>query len=196
MATDKTEVPVGKVVGIGLLTLGTLVAVHYSITSYFYSMYGAEDQRKVLAVESRLLQRTREDEARRLANVDQAMQQVAGSAGTGVRPAAITPQPSNDLQALQGWQQRPRVVPNPPPARGDLPAGAERPAAPTTGAPTTPAPGPAAPGAPVGAAPTPSPAQNPSGVGSTGAQGAQQPVQRPPPAGTGGGAAQAPGGHL
>jgi len=125
MATDKTEVPNGTIVGIAVLVLGTLVVVQYSITSYFHSMYGDEQQRKVLGVESRRLSEAREADARSLARVNDGMQQVASALGNGVRPAAITPRPSTDLQALQGWGQRPRVVPNPPPARGDLPAGAD-----------------------------------------------------------------------
>jgi hypothetical protein len=125
MATDKTEVPNGTIVGIAVLVLGTLVVVQYSITSYFHSMYGDEQQRKVLGVESRQLSEAREADARSLARINDGMQQVASALGNGVRPAAIAPRPSTDLQALQGWGQRPRVVPNPPPARGDLPAGAD-----------------------------------------------------------------------
>lgn len=164
MATDKTEVPVRSVIGIGLLSIGLIVAVHQSIWGYYYSMYGDEQQRKSLGVSSGLLERERTEEAARLSDVNQAMQQVAASVGTEQRPAAITPRPSTDLQALQGWGQRPRVVPNPPPARGDLPAGADTnapAAAPTApaAAPTTPAAAPVAPAAPVAAAPVhPAPA--------------------------------------
>ena len=157
MAVDKTEVPTGTVIGIGLIVLSTLVAVQYSVTSYFHSMYGDEQQRKVLGVESSGLRDAHARETQQLARINEGMQQVAGSLGNGVRPAAITPTPSTDLQALQGWGQRPRVVPNPPPARGDLPAGADttpRPAAPTPAAPAPAAPAPAAPNAPAANAPS------------------------------------------
>jgi len=167
MAVDKTEVPTGTVIGIGLIVLSTLVAVQYSVTSYFHSMYGDEQQRKVLGVASGRLSEARERETQQLARINDGIQQVAGSLGNGVRPAGITPRPSADLQALQGWGQRPRVVPNPPPARGELPAGADTTPAPSTGAPTVPAPGPArAPGAAapvapaVGSAPVNAPAAN------------------------------------
>lgn len=153
MATDKTEVPVRSVIGIGLLSIGLIVAVHQSIWGYYYSMYGDEQQRKSLGVQSGLLERQRADESARLANVSQAMQQVAASVGTAQRPAAITPRPSTDLQALQGWGLRPRVVPNPPPAQGDTPAGADISAPPAPAAPTTAAPAAAAPAAPTAAAP-------------------------------------------
>lgn len=135
MATDKTEVPVGTVVGIGLLTIGLLVGVHEGIQGYYHSMYGDEQQRKVLGVNSGLLERERTEETARLANINQAMQTVATSVGTAARPGEITPRPSTDLQALQGWQLRPRVVPNPPPAQGDTPAGADTTPAPATAAP-------------------------------------------------------------
>jgi hypothetical protein len=150
MATDKTEVPNRTIIGISALVLGTLVAVQYSITSYFHSMYGAEQQRKVLGVESRLLAEAREADGRRLARIGDGMQQVASSLTSGVRPTAIAPQPSTDLQALQGWSLRPRVVPNPPPARGDLPAGADTTpsSARTANTPSTNAPGAGAPAAP------------------------------------------------
>jgi translation initiation factor IF-2 len=147
MAVDKTEVPTGTVIGIGVIVLSTLVAVQYSVTSYFHSMYGDEQQRKVLGVESGGLREAHARETQQLARINEGMQQVAGALGNGVRPAAITPTPSTDLQALQGWGQRPRVVPNPPPARGDLPAGADttpRPATPAPAAPAAAAPAPAA----------------------------------------------------
>lgn len=165
MATDKTEVPTGTIVGISVLVLGTLVAVQYSITGYFHSMYGEEQQRKVLGVQSRRLTDAREADARRLASISGGIQQVATALGSGVRPASITPRPSTDLQALQGWGQRPRVVPNPPPARGDIPAGAD-----TT---PHPAPAPAAPAA--GAAPA-APAAN---APSTNAPAANAPAAQP-----------------
>ncbi len=152
MATDKTEVPVGSVIGIGLLSIAFVAAVHQGIWGYYYSMYGEEQQRKVLSVQSGILDRERSEETQRLATINQAMQQVATSVGTAQRPASIVPRPSTDLQALQGWQLRPRVVPNPPPAQGDLPAGADTTApaaAPTPSAamPTTAAAVPAAVGA-------------------------------------------------
>lgn len=156
MATDNTDVPVGKVIGIGLLTLGILVAVHEGIWGYYYSMYGEEQQRKVLGVPSGMLQRERADEQQRLATIDQAMHQVAASIGTAQRPPAIAPQPSTDLQALQGWQLRPRVVPNPPPAQGQLPAGADTAAANAASPAAVPggAQAPAATGGPVAPAPS------------------------------------------
>ncbi len=149
MATDKTEVPVGTVVGIGLLTIGLLVGVHEGIQGYYHSMYGDEQQRKVLGVNSGLLERERTEETARLANISQAMQTVATSVGTAARPGEITPRPSTDLQARHGWQLRPRVVPNPPPAQGDAPAGAD----------TTPVPA-AAPAAAAPAAAAPATAAN------------------------------------
>ena len=144
MATDKTDVPVGTVVGIGLLTIGLLVGVHEGIQGYYHSMYGDEQQRKVLGVQSGLLERERTEETARLANINQAMQTVATSVGTAARPGEITPRPSTDLQALQGWQLRPRVVPNPPPAQGDAPAGADTTPTPAAAAPAAAAPAPAA----------------------------------------------------
>ena len=125
MATDKTEVPVGSVITIGLLSIGFLAAVHQGIWGYYYSMYGEEQQRKVLSVQSGILDREHTEETQRLASIDRAMQQVGSSVGTPQRPSSIMPRPSTDLQPLQGWQLRPRVVPNPPPAQGDIPAGAD-----------------------------------------------------------------------
>jgi len=162
MATDKTEVPVGSVIGIGLLSIGFIAAVHQGIWGYYYSMYGEEQQRKVLSVQSGILDRERAEETQRLASINQAMQQVATSVGTAQRPSSIVPRPSTDLQALQGWQLRPRVVPNPPPAQGDIPAGADTSAPAPSSAPAGGVGAPAvaaAPTAPAVAAPTaPAPA--------------------------------------
>ena len=49
MATDKTEVPTGTIIGISVLVLGTLVAVQYSITGYFHLMYGEESSARCSA---------------------------------------------------------------------------------------------------------------------------------------------------
>jgi hypothetical protein len=149
MATDQTEVPIRTIVGIGLLSIASIVGVHYGVWSYFHMTYG-EAQRVTSARPSWTLERARETEARELANIGPAMERLASAVGTDNRPPQIAPRPSTDLQPLQGWGLRPRVVPNPPPAQGDLPAGAEVPVpsrAPTT--PTAPTAAPVVPAAPV-----------------------------------------------
>lgn len=154
MATDRTEPPIGRIVGITLLSLGTLVALRFGFQSYFLQRYERRQQEVVLGQQSALLATARSEAAQRLSGINAAMDAVAGSN----RPSAVTPAPSTDTAALQGWGMLPRpvpVAPAPAPAPAPTPDPAAAPAvpAPAAAAPAPAVPAPAA--APAPAVPAP-----------------------------------------
>lgn len=173
MATDKTEPPTLRIIGIGLGCIATLVGLQFAFTSYFQQMYGEQATTNQTATLRRDQSRfgslvTRVEGHNRA--VAQAMEALTGSGAQ--RPSAIATEASTDTAALAGWALMPRVVPTPPPpppppaapvpeaapdanaAPGAAP-GAVAPAA-ATAAPLAAAP--AAPAAPVAAAPAHAPA--------------------------------------
>jgi len=151
MATDRTEPPIGRIVGITLLSLGTLVALRFGFQSYFLQRYERRQQEVVLGQQSALLATARSEAAQRLSGINAAMDAVAGSN----RPSVVTPAPSTDTAALQGWGMLPRPVPATP-APAPAPAPTPDPAvAPPPAAAAAPAPAPAA-------APAPAPAAAPA----------------------------------
>jgi hypothetical protein len=187
MATDKTEPPTLRIIGIGLGCIATLVGLQFAFTSYFQQMYGEQattNQATTLRRDQRLYGSlvTRVEGHDRA--VAQAMESFAGAGGQ--RPTAIATEASTDTAALAGWALMPRVVPTPPPPppapvpeaapvapdanaapgvaapAAAAPAAAPAPAAPAVAAPVAPTAAPAAPApahAPAAAAaPVPSPA--------------------------------------
>jgi hypothetical protein len=116
MATDKTEPPTLRIIGIGLGCIATLVGLQFAFTSYFQQMYGEQattNQATTLRRDQRLYGSlvTRVEGHDRA--VAQAMESFAGAGGQ--RPTAIATEASTDTAALAGWALMPRVVPTPPP---------------------------------------------------------------------------------
>lgn len=160
MATDHTEPPIKRIIGITLVSVGTLVGLRFAFQSYFIQNYEKREHDAVLAVSSDLLTNARRESQQKLTGISAAMDQVAGSS----RPGVITPAASVDQAAMQGWGLLPRAVAPaapavaPPTAEAHAPAAAEAPAAPGAEAPAAPAaPAPAA-AAPAPAAEAPAPA--------------------------------------
>ncbi|MEZ4394955.1 MAG: hypothetical protein R3A48_28090 [Polyangiales bacterium] len=107
MATDHTEPPIKRIIGITLISVGTLVGLRFAFQSYFIQNYEKREHDAVLAVSSDLLTNARRESQQRLTGISAAMDQVAGSS----RPASITPAASVDQAAMQGWGLLPRAVP-------------------------------------------------------------------------------------
>jgi len=133
MATDRTEPPIGRIVGITLLSLGTLISLRFAFQSYFIQNYELRQQEVVLGQPASTLAAARADAQQKLGGLNAAMDAIAGA-----RPASITPAPSTDIAARQGWGLAPRPYTAPP--------------APVAAPPAAPVPAPTAaaiPGAPV-----------------------------------------------
>lgn len=134
MATDKSEPRTGLIVGLGLLSIATLISGRAGLQSYYIIMSEHEESVKILSQPHRMLEQVRHEEDERLerGDIQGAMHQVVGM--MNARPAAIAPTQSADMGALQGWSAMPN--PNAPVV---VPPTAAAPAAPTT--PAQPAPG-------------------------------------------------------
>lgn len=149
MATDRTEPPIGRIVGITALALGTLVALRFGFQSYFIQKYEQRQQEVVLGQQSALLSTARTEATQRLGGINAAMETAVGAS----RHPSITPSASSDTAALQGWGLLPRPIPAAPAPAAAPPT----PAPETAAAPAAAAPAAAAPAAPA-AAPVAAPA--------------------------------------
>ncbi|MBL8600300.1 MAG: hypothetical protein JNK72_00095 [Myxococcales bacterium] len=121
MATDNTEPPVLRIVGIGIASMGILVGLQFAFTSYFQQMYDADTQR----VQVDVLRRDSYRAAITPTELEQRLSTVRGAMdafGRGDRPDAVTPRSSTDTAALAGWGLMPRTVPTPPPVAPVAPA--------------------------------------------------------------------------
>lgn len=155
MATDKTEPPTLRIIGIGLGCIATLVGLQFAFTSYFQQMYGEQATTNQTAT-------LRRDQSRfgslvtRVEGHDRAVAQAMDTlSGAGAqRPSAIATEASTDTAALAGWALMPRVVPTPPPPP-PAPVPEAAPAAPDANAAPGAAPGAVAPGTAPAAAPAP-----------------------------------------
>lgn len=165
MATDKTEPPTLRIIGIGLGCIATLVGLQFAFTSYFQQMY---DEQATLNQSNTLIRDRRSfgTFVTRVEGHERATSQaIEALVGAGVeRPAAIATRASTDTTALSGWGLMPRVVPPvppppPPPAPAPAVAPDAAPAVPAVPGGTAPVPPPAAAAAPVVAA---APAQAPA----------------------------------
>lgn len=107
MATDKSEPRIGLIVGIGLLSIVTLVGLRVLLQSYFITVTEDEQRAKVFGQPARQVQHLREAEQQQLAGGPMPIDRAVRALGEGARPAGISPQPSTDWGALQGWTQRP-----------------------------------------------------------------------------------------
>jgi hypothetical protein len=154
MATDNSEPRIGMIVGIGLLSIVTLLGLRMLFQSYFIMVTEEEQQAKIFGKPAVELQRLRDEERQRLTSGSVSIDQAVRAFSSGSRPAGLSPMPSTDWAALQGWSQRPVPSPNlPRPAQGAVQT-------PPTG--TAPVPAgstPAPPGSPV-PAPSTAPTQN------------------------------------
>jgi hypothetical protein len=132
MATESSDPRVGLIVRIGILSIGTLFAVHAGLTAYFDRMVRDETYRKVGSVAPDALMSLRADEQQRLTTgsmpIDKSMQTLAAKGRMGAGPA-ITPTESKDIAPLQGWTQMPGSVP-PGMMASAAPATSEAPSAP------------------------------------------------------------------
>ncbi len=155
MAVDKTEPPIKVILTVAALSLGTLVALRVLFVSYFNTQYETHANRQIDAMMQQgsyvaTASRVHDEEARRLSGLSAAIATVS----RGERPGSITPAPSTDVAALQGWTLLQREVPRPPPA--PAPAVVE----------PAPVAVPVVPGAlaPAGAVPPPAPAAAPAPI--------------------------------
>lgn len=117
MATDNTPPKVGLIAKIGILSIAILLAIRLGLVSYFHSI--SDDERQLKYVEmaqSRGLQDLRNEEAKRLANVQASMDTLAakGRVEPGIEPKPASPESAKDT--LTGWMQMPKAVESAAPA--------------------------------------------------------------------------------
>jgi hypothetical protein len=114
MATDRTEPPIGRIIVLAGLSLGTLLALQYLFHSYFTIMYERDQLAKVMMAPTDQLDHARAREAEALARLEPALRAVA----SGGRPRAIAPEPSTTYDPMHGWSllHRDFTPPAPPPA--------------------------------------------------------------------------------
>ncbi len=97
MATDKTEPPTLRIIGIGLGCIATLVGLQFAFTSYFQQMYGEQattNQATTLRRDQRLygsLVTRVEGHDRAIA---QAMESFVGAGVSARRPSRRRPRPT------------------------------------------------------------------------------------------------------
>ncbi|MBI5512418.1 MAG: hypothetical protein HY909_01540 [Deltaproteobacteria bacterium] len=128
MATDRTEPPIGRIIVLAGLSLGTLLALQYLFHSYFTIMYERDQRAKVFEAPTDQLDHARAREAQALARLEPALRTVA----SGGRPRAIAPEPSTTYDPMVGWSllhrdftpPAPPAPPAPPPAEVAPPAAA------------------------------------------------------------------------
>lgn len=114
MATDATDPRVGLIFRIGILSIGTLFAVHLGITAYFDGLEKAETYRKVGSIKPEALMAVRADEQQRLNSgpmpIEKSMQTMVAKGRMGMSPE-LAPSASKDIAPLQGWTRMPADVP-------------------------------------------------------------------------------------
>lgn len=111
MATDNSPPKVALIVKIGVLAIAVLITIRLGLVSYFHSV--ADEERHLKYVEmaqSRGLSDLRNEEAKRLANVQASMDTLAakGRMEPGIEPKPATPESAKDT--LSGWMQMPKPV--------------------------------------------------------------------------------------
>jgi len=114
MATESSDPRIGLIVQIGLLSIGTLIALHMGMTSYFDHMARSEIYRKVGSEKPDALMSLRADEKQRLSSgsmpIDRSMQMLVAKGRMGASPD-LAPSASKDVAPLQGWTRMPSEVP-------------------------------------------------------------------------------------
>lgn len=110
MATDKTP-PRNRLIGtIALITLCSLVAVRFIVTSYFDQMIDADRQGKISKPEE--LWAVRAEQQKNLESspkpIGQAMKDLEST-----RADLIAPKQSDDTGPLVGWSRAPKTLPKP-----------------------------------------------------------------------------------
>jgi hypothetical protein len=147
MATDRTEPPIKRIIGITLLSVGTLVGLRFAFQSYYLQNYEARQREVIYGVTADALVAARSEARAKLSGINQAMDTAASS----TRPSAISPTGAPDTAARIGWGLMPTGY-TPPPAPAVPPPAPATPVDPATAAPAAAAPAVAAP-APAVAAP-------------------------------------------
>jgi hypothetical protein len=155
MATDRTEPPIKRIIGITLISVGTLVGLRFAFQSYYLQNYEARQQEVIYGVTADTLVTAQREARAKLNGIGPAMDTAASSN----RPSAIAPTGAPDTAARVGWGLLPTGY-TPPAAPPPAPAAAA-PVAPAAVVPAAapalpgaaPAPAPAAPAAPAAAAP-------------------------------------------
>lgn len=160
MATDHTEPPIKRIIGITLLSVGTLVGLRFAFQSYYLQNYEARQREVIYGVTSDTLVTAQREARAKLGGINQAMDTAASSN----RPSAISPTGAPDTAARVGWGLMPTGY-TPPPAPAAPPPAPAAPADPAAapaaapavapGAAVAPAAAPAAPGAAAPAAAVP-----------------------------------------
>lgn len=120
MATDNTPPRLKLIVTIAIISVVTLVSLDFIFRSYYAAMTDAAHAEKIAPTRDRDDQMKAEQLAftQAAVPVDQAIAQLS----RGGRPAAITPQASDDVGAITGWNKLPKPAPQPltPQAPGSM----------------------------------------------------------------------------
>ena len=108
MAIDNTPPRLRLIATIGALTLVTLFAINLAFTSYYATMTDAAKREKIAPTSDKTEQHNADllSLSQAAMPIDKAMAELASG-----RPAAITPQPSDDLGAVTGWSKLPHPAP-------------------------------------------------------------------------------------
>src|SRR5262249_49455774 len=117
MAIDNTPPRLKLIVTIAVITVVTLISLDFVFKSYYAMMSDEAAHEKIAPTRDKEEQHKAESLALMGATipVEQAMTQLAH----GVRPEAITPQPSEDLAPMVGWSKLPKPAPVPQPRGQD-----------------------------------------------------------------------------
>lgn len=117
MASDDSRPKVRMLLTVGIVSVFILLGLKFLLDSYYYDM--TETYEHSLLPKTELLDKTRADQRAALEAqngtipVSVAMQTLASKGRDNASPA-ITPQPSDDIDALKGWAQLKHDVHLPP----------------------------------------------------------------------------------
>ncbi len=102
---DKTDTNNRLIFGVTALTLATMLALKFVLSSYFNQMVDEEQGRKSLRRPASEIARLRESEGQRLTGgrlpIDRAMENLAREGRMG--SALVAPVPSTDMAPMTGW---------------------------------------------------------------------------------------------
>ena len=149
MATESSDPRIGLIIRVGVVAVGTLIAVHAGVTAYFDHELREQTYEKIGSIKPEALLSLRAEERQRLASgampIDKSMEMLAAKGRLGAGPA-IMPSASKDVAPMQGWTQMPGVVPpammTPEPGQAPSPsASAAPPGAPSPAPSATPSSG-------------------------------------------------------
>ena len=98
MATDRTEPPIKRIIGITLISVGTLVGLRFAFQSYYLQNYEARQQEVIYGVTADTLVTAQREARAKLNGLGPAMDTAASSN----RPSSIAPTGAPDTAARVG----------------------------------------------------------------------------------------------